>query len=98
MSGLLTLTNNAVEAVKHVVSTTDAAPEGGLRVMAEPGPEHTNFEVSVAELPDEGDVVVEEAGARLFLEPAAALLLDDKVLDADVEAGRLTFTITDRAA
>jgi hypothetical protein len=34
-------------------------------------------------------------GARVFLEPEAAALLDDKVLDASVEHNQVAFTIAD---
>jgi Fe-S cluster assembly iron-binding protein IscA len=47
-------------------------------------------------LPAEDDEVIEEHGARVFLEPAAASLLDDKVLDANVEEDRVAFTIADQ--
>jgi iron-sulfur cluster assembly protein len=47
-------------------------------------------------LPAEDDEVVEEQGARVFLEPEAASLLDDKVLDASVEQDQVAFTIADR--
>jgi hypothetical protein len=35
---------------------------------------------------------------RIFLEPEAASLLDDKVLDATVEQNKIAFTIADQAA
>jgi len=47
----------------------------------------------VAATPAEDDEVVEEQGAQVFLEPNAAALLDDKRLDAQVEAGQVTFAI-----
>jgi len=37
--------------------------------------------------------VIEEDGARVFLDPEAASLLDDKVLDVSVERNQLAFTI-----
>jgi hypothetical protein len=40
--------------------------------------------------------VVEEQGARVFLEPEAAALLDDKVLDARVEQNQVAFRIADQ--
>jgi Fe-S cluster assembly iron-binding protein IscA len=48
--------------------------------------------------PATGDQVVEEGGARVFLEAAAAAVLEDKALDAQVnEQGDLAFRISDRA-
>ena len=50
--------------------------------------------MSPASGPDETDEVVEEANARVFLEPQAAVVLDDKVLDAQVDdAGQVQFTL-----
>jgi hypothetical protein len=39
----------------------------------------------------------EEQGARVFLEPEAASLLDDKVLDASVEQDHVAFTIAEQS-
>ena len=83
---MLALTDSAVETVKRIVSSSDAATEtGGLRLVADEQPTGVNFRVSVAELPEMDDAVVEEHGARVFLEPHAAALLDDQVLDVDAE-------------
>jgi Fe-S cluster assembly iron-binding protein IscA len=41
----------------------------------------------VAEAPRPDDQVVEQEGARVFVEPAAATVLDDKVLDVRVDDG-----------
>jgi iron-sulfur cluster assembly protein len=95
---LLALTDNAVEAVKSIVSLSDATPEtGGLRMVAERAGMETNFELSVVTLPAEDDEVVEEQGARIFLEPEAASLLDDKVLDVSVDQNQVAFTIADQS-
>jgi len=40
--------------------------------------------------------VIEGEGALVFLEPEAASLLDDKVLDARVEQDQVAFTIADQ--
>ena len=97
MSALLTLTDNAVEAVKHIVSSSEEISEtGGLRLVAEQTGMQTNLGLSVVPLPAEDDEVIEEQGARVFLEPEAAALLDDKVLDASVEQNQVAFTIADQ--
>jgi iron-sulfur cluster assembly protein len=94
---LLALTDNAVEAVKNIVSSSDETSEtGGLRLVAERAGTPANLQLSVVPLPAEDDEVVEEQGARVFLEPEAASLLDDKVLDASVEQDQVAFTIADR--
>jgi iron-sulfur cluster assembly protein len=97
VSALLALTENAVEAVKTIVSSSDNVSEtGGLRMVAEQGGAQMNLQLSVALLPGEDDDVIEEQGARVFLEPEAASLLDDKVLDASVEHNQVAFTLADQ--
>ena len=95
---MLALTDNAVEAVKSIVSSSDEASEAsGLRMVAERAGTRANFQLSVVPLPAEDDEVIDEQGARVFLEPEAASLLDDKVLDASLEQDQVAFTIADQA-
>jgi iron-sulfur cluster assembly protein len=97
VSALLALTDTAVEAVKNIVSSSDEGSEtSGLRLVAERTGEQANFQLSVVPLPAEDDEVIEAQGARVFLEPEAASLLDDKVLDASVEQNQVAFTIADQ--
>lgn len=96
VSALLALTDSAVQAVKDIVSSSDQIPEtAGLRMVAERAGTQATLQVSVVPLPAEDDEVIEEQGARVFLEPEAAALLDDKVLDASVEHNQVAFTIAD---
>lgn len=55
-----------------------------------------NLQLSVVALPGEDDEVIEEQGARVFLEPEAASLLDDKIVDASVDQDQVEFTIADQ--
>ena len=97
MRALLALTDSAVEAVKSIVSSSEEASEmGGLRMVAERAGTQANFQLSVVPLPAEDDEVIDEQGARVFLEPEAASLLDEKVLDASVEQDQVAFTIADQ--
>jgi iron-sulfur cluster assembly protein len=97
VSALLALTDSAVQAVKDIVSSSDEASETrGLRLVAERAGTQANFHLNVVPLPAEDDEVIEEQGARVFLEPEAASLLDDKVLDASVEQNQVAFTIADQ--
>jgi iron-sulfur cluster assembly protein len=97
VSALLALTDNAVEAVKNIVSSSDETSEtSGLRVVAERAGNQANLQLSVVPLPAEDDEVIEEQGVRVFLEPEAASLLDEKVLDASVEQDQIAFTLADQ--
>jgi Fe-S cluster assembly iron-binding protein IscA len=54
--------------------------------------------VTLADSPVAGDQVIESEGARVFLEPGAAVALDDKSLDAQVdEEGTVAFTLAEQA-
>lgn len=95
---MLTLTENASTVVKTLASRGGAGDEAGLRISST-APESSEYAVEVAPQPADADTVIESAGARVFLEPNAALSLDDKVLDADVsEQGNVRFSIAEARA
>jgi iron-sulfur cluster assembly protein len=95
---MLALTDSAVQAVQEILSSSEETPEtGGLRLVAERAGPQTNFQLGVVALPAEDDEVIEEQGARVFLDPEAASLLDDKILDASIEPNQVAFTIADQA-
>jgi Fe-S cluster assembly iron-binding protein IscA len=97
VSALLALTDSAVQAVKDIITSSDEVSETrGLRMVAERTGTQANLHLDVVPLPAEDDEVIEEQGARVFLEPEAASLLDGKVLDASVEQNRVAFTIADQ--
>ena len=96
---MLALTDRAVEAVRDIVSSADGAPEtSGLRLTAERAGTQASFKLRVVPLPAEDDEVIEEHGARVFVEAEAAALLDDKVLDARVDQDQVAFTVVDQPA
>ena len=65
----------------------------GIRI-AGPNDGSSQLDLAAAEAPIEGDQVVEQDGARVFLEPGAARMLDDMVLDAAVQDdGSVRFTL-----
>ena len=98
---MLTITDDAVEAIR-VVRDALALPESaGLRISTAPqsmngtGP---SFAVEFAPQPASEDQVLEGEGAQVFLTPEAEAVLDDKRLDADIESGgEVKFTIEDRS-
>jgi len=94
---MLAISENAAEAIRGLVAAPEVHDSAGLRITA-PLTERSSFELSVAATPAEDDEVVAEQGAQVFLEPSAAALLEDKRLDVEVEAGRVTFAIAEQAA
>ena len=94
---MLTLTDSAVTAIRNLTSQPELPEDTGLRIMSqdEGGPA---FQVTLAESPVAGDQVIETDGARVFLEPGAAVALDDKSLDAQVDdEGTVAFTLAEQA-
>jgi iron-sulfur cluster assembly protein len=96
---MLALTDRAVEAVRDIISSSDESSEtGGLRLTAERTGNQAAFKLRVVALPAEDDAVIEERGARVFIEPDAATLLDDKVLDATVDRNQVEFAVLEQHA
>jgi iron-sulfur cluster assembly protein len=95
---VLTLTENANNVVKTIVEQSSPGGQAGLRISQD-SPDSPALQVMPTEGPQPGDQVVEEqTGARVFLEETAAVTLDDKVLDAQVdESGGVQFTIAVQA-
>ena len=92
---MLTLTENASTVVKTLVDQT-GGQEAGLRISQD-APDSPALHVIPSEAPQPGDQVLEEDGARVFLEETAAETLDDKILDAQVDdAGGVQFTIANQ--
>ena len=81
---MLTLTENASAAVKNIVDQSGSGQDGGLRISQD-AVDSPALHVIPTPAPQPGDQVVEDSGARVFLEETAAVTLDDKVLDARVD-------------
>lgn len=95
---MLNLTNGAVQVIRTVTANPELPPETGIRIAS--GADQTDaLSLSVASGPEAGDQVVEEEGARVYIEPEAAVMLDDKTLDAEVDQqGDVSFTIGEQPA
>jgi Fe-S cluster assembly iron-binding protein IscA len=93
---MLTLTDGAVSAIRSLTSQPELPVQTGLRIVAQSEGE-ASFQLALAEGPVAGDQVVEEGGARVFVEQAAAAVLEDKALDAQVnEQGSVAFSVCDQ--
>jgi iron-sulfur cluster assembly protein len=91
---MLAITDAAAAAIKGVASSQGAPDGAGLRIAT---PAEGGLEVSLAAVPAEDDEVIDEGGAHVFLESRAAEALDEKLLDALVEGGRVRFTVSEQA-
>ncbi|WP_183093323.1 Fe-S cluster assembly protein HesB [Nocardioides stalactiti] len=92
---MLTLTENACTIVKRYTDHPDTPAEAGLRITSS---SETQLAVTTADEPVAGDQLVEQDGARVYLDSAAAEQLDDKVLDAGIDAsGNVEFGLLNQA-
>ena len=79
---MLTLTDNAVTAIRALISQPEQPPDAGLRIMGQ-GEGVPPFELALAETPADGDQVIEANGARVFLASDAAAFITGQTLWVD---------------
>jgi iron-sulfur cluster assembly protein len=93
---MLTLTENASAAIKNLTDQTAVSGDGGLRISTADDAAGS-LKVELAPTPEPTDQLVEDAGARVFLEEGAAAVLSDKVLDAQLDGdGSVRFAVAER--
>lgn len=94
---MLTLTDNAVLAIRDLTARQDVPDGAGLRIGTDPSA--GALTLALAAEPVQGDQVVDNAGARIFLDAEAAQILDDKAIDATVDGqGAVQFGFAQRSA
>ena len=96
---MLALTPAAAEVVNTITSASGMPATGGLRIAAAAdAPQANALELELVSAPAQRDQVVDDTGARVFLEPQAAAYLADKVLDGGLDQqGRASFTVIPQA-
>ena len=96
---MLTLTPTAAEVVRSLVEQSEAPDSGGLRIAtSDTSVENVELELSLVGEPEALDETVEQEGATVYLDPGAAELLDDKLLDAQVAEDHVTFVLRDETS
>ena len=91
---MLALTENVTEIVKQL--TAEVPEMSGVRIATEP--DGQSLSVSPADQAAPTDQVVEQDGATVYVDGAAAQLLDDMVLDGGVdEQGNIQFALGQQA-
>jgi Fe-S cluster assembly iron-binding protein IscA len=94
---MLTLTHDAVSAIRDLTAQPDLPDQTGLRIAAQAAPEGASLALSLSAGPEPGDQLVEAEGARVYLDSGAATVLHDKALDVDVsEQGEVRFQVTEQ--
>jgi iron-sulfur cluster assembly protein len=98
---MLTITPEASQAIRGILAASDA-PDGSMfRIATQgqdgpaPGPSLT---ISVTDAPPPDDQIVEGEEVAVSVEPTAAVMLDDKALDATVVGEEVSFSIGEQAA
>jgi len=94
---MLTITPTAAEAIRAILDSTDVPEDGGIRIsIAQQNGAQATLELAVSPAPLEGDEVLEADGAHVFLDELAAMALEDKALDAQIEGDEISFEIDER--
>jgi Fe-S cluster assembly iron-binding protein IscA len=89
---VLTLTENATSEIRSIIEDPQVPDGCGLRIANDPTA--GGLTLTLAAAPAEDDQVLDDGGARVFLAPQAAQLLDDKALDAAHDGdGQLRFSV-----
>ena len=88
---MLTLSDSAVQAVDRLLSTPEIPDDAGLRIR--PAGE-SQLTLEIASEPAPGDHVVEQGGARVFVDSEAAPVLENVELDARMEGDQVAFGLT----
>lgn len=89
---VLTLTENAATVIKRLATRTPGSGTSGLRI----GSHDDTLGVEIAAAPEPGDHVVENRGARVFVDSKASPRCADKELDAVVGEGTVRFALRTR--
>ena len=87
---MLTLSPTAVEAVDSLLQSPDVPDDAGLRIDTA----GDQFTIKIADEPVPGDQVIEEGGARVFVDSEAAPMLDNAELHARMEGNQVAFGLS----
>ncbi len=93
---MLTLTETAAKVIRDLNAQSGESTEKGIRISSH-GEDAGSLMLSVAEGPESTDKVVETAGAKVYLDPVAASVLENKALDADIDdQGGVSFHVEEQ--
>lgn len=93
---MLTLTPTAAQAIRDLTASTPEPEQSGVRISSQ-GENAGSLTLTITSAPEPTDEVVEAEGARVYLDPVAATVLEDKALDAGTDdQGGVSFLVTDQ--
>lgn len=91
---MLTLTHNAVSAIRGLTIASEISDTAGLRITSTSESGMPELVVSIAASPEPLDETVETEGARVYVDPSTAPMLEDHMLDAEAEDhGQIRFEL-----
>jgi Fe-S cluster assembly iron-binding protein IscA len=92
---MIEMTPAAADVIRGLLTDSGTTHDAGLRFRLQ---NDDSVRASVVDGPEEGDQVVpNDKGGQLFLDPEAAKYLDDKVLDVLVaNEGEVSFAIASK--
>jgi iron-sulfur cluster assembly protein len=90
---MLVITGSAAEAIRSVLAAV-TPPDASMRISSS-STQGERWQLTVAR-PVPGDRVVKEHDVELLVARESASALDDKVLDARMEGGRVQFSVAKR--
>ena len=93
---MLALTDNASVAIEGILSEETIPDGAGIRIGPPPDEDAASagqFQVTIVGSPADGDQVIDEAGARVFVDESVTDLLDDKLLDAAIVEDQVHFVL-----
>jgi Fe-S cluster assembly iron-binding protein IscA len=90
---MLVITDAAATTIASVCEENGAGPAGGLRISGTASNGETALDFEVVTGAFEGDSVVREGTAVLFLDETASAVLEDKTLDVHAHGDHFHFSI-----
>lgn len=94
---MLSITQGAADAIRTLVETAGVPERGGMRIsIAQENGAQASLQLALSEAPLEGDAVVAEDGAKVFLDETAVEALGDSALDGSVEGDEVSFGIVEQ--
>jgi Fe-S cluster assembly iron-binding protein IscA len=93
---MLTISPEASDAIRGILDASNA-PDGAMFRIAPQGQDGTSpgpsLAVSIIDSPPPEDQIIEGEDVEVAVDPTAAVMLDDKQLDADVIGDQVNFSI-----
>jgi iron-sulfur cluster assembly protein len=93
---VLVVTEQAADEIKAILEDNEAAAGAGLRIVGVGDGDDTELEFGVADGPEDGDTVVTQSGASVFLDAVAANALSDRVLDVEAHGDHVHFSLDEQ--